>query len=173
MKWLILFLILVIPEVSNSNGIQAHSGNSGNALRNSSDGLYQKPIQGIQSQKPKQPVPRQKRRYKHGWYGPPYYLKPYNKIGPYYGYGGSGSKETIIIKEKEVIREVPIIVPSPEPEKVWVPPVYETKVVKGHYISGIKETVVDGYRMFTDDPEQKIWVPEKEIQVVKTPGYYK
>ena len=173
MKWLILFLILALPDGLNSNTIQADTSGSANAVGYRSDALHQKPISGIHPNKPKRPVHDRKRRYKHGWYGPPYYLKPYHRIGPYYYDGGSRSRETIIIKEKEVIREVPIFIPSPEPEKVWVPPVYETKIIKGHYINGIKETIEDGYRTFTDDPEQKIWVPEKEIQVVKTPGYYK
>lgn len=83
-------------------------------------------------------------------------------------------KETIIIKEKEVIREVPVIIQQPEPQKVWVPPVYEEKVVPGHYISGIREWVDDeGYQNFTDDDSKKVWIPEQTLKVLKKEGYWK
>lgn len=175
MRFLILFLILVIPQVSNSDSSQIRKNYLGDSFKYNSNGVRQKPIH-----KPKPELPIHKPGHKpghkpdHGWHGPPYYLPPYNVYRPSYGYNGqSRDPETVIIREREIIREVPVIIQQPVPEKVWVPPVYETKIIKGHYIGGIKETIEDGYRTFSDDPEQNIWVPEKEIQVVKTPGYYK
>lgn len=177
MKCLILLLIFLIPEVSNSDSFQIKIGGSGNSFRYSSNGFHQKQIHSIHTSKPEKPIHKPSCRPKHGWYGPPYYLPLYNVFGPFYG--RSRNRKTVIIKEKEIIREVPVIIqpPAPEklaaPERVWIPPVYEKKIIKGHFINGIKETIEDGYRTFIDDPEQNIWVPEKEIRVVKIPGYYK
>lgn len=171
MKWLILLLIFLMPEVSNSDGFQIKIGGSGNSFRYSSNGFHKKQRHSIHTPKPEKPIHKPSCRPKHGWYGPPYYLPPYNVFGPFYG--RSRNRKTVIIKEKEIVREVRVIIQQPAPEKVWVSPVYETKIIKGHFINGIKETIEDGYRTFIDDPEQNIWVPQKEIRVVKTPGYYK
>lgn len=100
------------------------------------------------------------------WYG-------YPRLGPWYGPRNS-RKETVIIKEREVIREVPVVIQPPEPEKVWVPPVYEEKVVPGHYTSGIREWVdEDGYRNFADDDSKSVWIPEHTIRVIVQEGYWK
>ena len=171
MKFFILILILLIPGVSDSDSFQIKNNGPGNSFQHDGNELYQKPGHPIHPPKPEQPIHKPSPKPKHGWYGPPYYLQPYNTYSPYYG--GSRNRETIIIKEKEIIRQVPLIIQQPAPEKVWIPPVYETKIIEGHFIHGIKETIEDGFRTFTDDPGQSIWVPEKEIQVVKTPGYYK
>lgn len=175
MRFLILILILLIPEVSESNSFQLKAGGVKNSFGYPSNEFNQNPLHSMHIPKPEQPIhkPGHKPGHqpRHGWYGPPYYLPPYNVFRP--SYGGSRNTETIIIKEKEVIREVPVIIQPPEPEKVWVPPVYETKIVEGHFTNGIKETIEDGYRTFTDDPGQSIWVPEREIRVIKTPGYYR
>lgn len=66
-----------------------------------------------------------------------------------------------------------MIVQHPEQKKVWVPPVYEEKVVPGYYTSGIKEWVdEEGYQNFTDDESKKIWIPKQTIKVVKKEGYW-
>lgn len=108
---------------------------------------------------------------------PPYWHDPgswygYPRLSPWYG-PRNANKKTVIIKEKEVVREVPVIIQLPEPQKTWIPPIYEEKVVPGHYTGGIKEWVdEEGYRNFTDDDSKSIWIPEHTVKVIKQEGFW-
>ncbi|THB79958.1 MAG: hypothetical protein D3926_09610 [Desulfobacteraceae bacterium] len=106
----------------------------------------------------------------HPWDGYPYRMRPYRLHWPV-----KREKETVIIREKEVIREVPVIIerPAPEPQKTWVPPVVEEKVIPGHYTHGIRSFVdEDGILNFVDDNTRSVWIPEHTVQVVRQEGYW-
>lgn len=83
-----------------------------------------------------------------------------------------------------VVQEIqPIIVVSPplptqpplpsEPEKVWVPPVTDTRTETGYWDYGIKKTWMGDHWRYEQDPEQRVWVPESQIEVVTQAGYWK
>lgn len=93
---------------------------------------------------------------------------PYKR--PRTGRNYSSEKETIIIIEKTV--EVPGKEKTMEKDKTWVPPVYESVTIPGHWTSGVKEERVEGVRSFSDDDTQRVWIPEKTIKVEIRPGYY-
>lgn len=130
----------------------------------------------LNSKRPHDKTPDHKRPHVKPY--PPYRRDPgfwygYPRLSPGYG-RRNPRKETIIIKEKEVIREAPVIIQAPEPERIWVPPVYEEKIVPGHYSSGFKEWIDEkGYRNFTDDDSKRIWIPEHTIKTIKQEGYWR
>ncbi|MDD9302117.1 MAG: hypothetical protein HUK40_07135 [Desulfobacter sp.] len=46
------------------------------------------------------------------------------------------------------------------------------KTIPGHYAPGIKkERDENGVLVFSDDNENKIWVPERKVKELVTPGY--
>ena len=61
----------------------------------------------------------------------------------------------------------------PEPDKVWVPPVTETRTVPGYWDYAIKKTWMGDYWRFEQDLGDKTWVPESQVTVVTQEGYWK
>lgn len=159
---LILSLFLIAPELmAEQYQIKGSAGyRSGGINRHSPP----RPVHQIVK-----PRPPYWARDPGDWYGYPRVTS-----GFYYGGGGSHTKETIIIKET-VKEQQPIIiqVPAPEPEKEWVPPIYENKTIPGHFTSAITETVDgDGVKTFANNGEQ-VWVPESNQNSLVSPGYWR
>ena len=178
MKFFILMLLLITTSTfADELKIQYDSG-TGIIPQQSSEDHYLI-IDGKRYKNNKIPAPDDSRKNEHGNYGKedsnsfkgyPYYGNPYS-LTP------NRTNPPIIVKEKETIREtirdVPVEIPQPVKEKKWIPPVYSEKVISGHYINGISETVDEnGVRVFTDDDTIRRWVPEKTIMVITTPGHY-
>jgi hypothetical protein len=57
--------------------------------------------------------------------------------------------------------------------RIWTPPVYETRIIQGHWTHGVQEvTGEDVIRSFTDDNGESIWVSEKKERIIIQEGYY-
>lgn len=180
MKYLIIILWMMAVQAFAEDSKNIHPAGNDIYPRQSSEDEYLT-IDGIRYKNNKSSTPSQDNvRDKKG--KDPHQGKNYEGY-PYYGnpHGFKSKKrshsQTVIIKEKETIREivkeVPVAVPQEVKERKWVPPVYTKKTIPGHYITGILETVDEkGVRTFTDDDTVREWVPEKTIWVVTTPGYY-
>lgn len=83
-----------------------------------------------------------------------------------------------------VVREIqPIVIltpapsqeppPPPEPQKVWVPPVMGTRTEPGYWDYGIRKVWMGDHWRYEQDVDQPIWVPERQVEVVKQEGYWK
>jgi hypothetical protein len=78
--------------------------------------------------------------------------------------------QPIIIVTQPPPQEPP---PAPEPEKVWVPPVMGTRTEPGYRDYGIRKSWMGDHWRFEQNFDQPIWVPEKQVEVVKQEGYWK
>ncbi|WP_319407578.1 hypothetical protein [uncultured Desulfosarcina sp.] len=63
--------------------------------------------------------------------------------------------------------------PLPEPEKVWVPPVMDTRTEPGYWDYGIRKVWMGDHWRYEQDHDERIWVPESQVNVVKQEGYWK
>lgn len=78
--------------------------------------------------------------------------------------------ETIVIVQTPP-QEAPQ--PAPEPEKVWVPPVMDTRTEPGYWDYGVKKMWMGDHWRFEQDFDEKTWVPESQVTYVKQAGYWK
>ena len=76
---------------------------------------------------------------------------------------------TIIIVNTPPAAEPPA---PPEPEKVWVPPVMDTRTEPGYWDYGVKKVWMGDHWRYEQDVEDKTWVPESQVQYVKQEGYW-
>ncbi|MCB2147073.1 MAG: hypothetical protein KQI81_11405 [Deltaproteobacteria bacterium] len=83
-----------------------------------------------------------------------------------------------------VVREPPTIIivnnpppaapaPPPEPEKMWVPPVMDTRTEPGYWDYGIRKIWMGDHWRYEQDLDERIWVPESQVKYVKQEGYWK
>jgi len=97
---------------------------------------------------------------------------------------GHGRPITVWPGSTTVVREIqPIVIitppspqeppPAPEPEKVWVPPVMDTRTEPGYWDYGIRKVWMGDHWRYEQDFDQPTWVPEKQVDVVKQEGYWK
>ncbi len=63
--------------------------------------------------------------------------------------------------------------PPPEAEKVWVPPVMDTRIEPGYWDYGIKKMWMGDHWRYEQDHDERIWVPESQVKYVKQEGYWK
>ena len=117
---------------------------------------------------------------------PGYPGKPVHPIYPGYkpGRPGHGRPAYWWPASTTVVRETqPIIIvnnpppaapaPLPEPEKVWVPPVMGTRTEPGYWDYGIKKLWMGDHWRYEQDHEERVWVPEAQVKIVKQEGYWK
>lgn len=76
----------------------------------------------------------------------------------------------IVVVAPPVHQEPP---PAPEPQKIWVPPVMGTRTEPGYWDYGIRKVWMGDHWRFEQDLNQRRWMPEKKIEVVKQEGYWK
>lgn len=76
---------------------------------------------------------------------------------------------TIIIVNAPPAAEPPV---PPEPEKIWVPPVMDTRTEPGYWDYGVKKIWMGDHWRYEQDFEEKTWRPESEVQYVKQAGYW-
>lgn len=99
------------------------------------------------------------------------------------GHGRHGSHTYWRPIRTTVVREIqPIIIvnypppaeptPPPEPQKTWVPPVMGTRTEPGYWDYGIRKQWMGDHWRYEQDFEDKIWVPEAQVAVVKQEGYW-
>jgi hypothetical protein len=83
-----------------------------------------------------------------------------------------------------IVREVqPVIIvntppttqaePPPEPEKVWVPAVMDTRTEPGYWDYGVKKRWMGDHWRFEQDFATRVWVPETQVKYVSQEGYWK
>ena len=83
-----------------------------------------------------------------------------------------------------VVREIqPIVIvappmpeppPSlPEPAKVWVPPVMDTRIEPGYWDYAIRKVWMGDHWRYEQDKDRPKWVPERRVEFVKQEGYWK
>ncbi|MBR9985109.1 MAG: hypothetical protein KFF68_04295 [Desulfosarcina sp.] len=83
-----------------------------------------------------------------------------------------------------IVREIqPIIIlnhpppaapaPPPEPEKVWVPPVMDTRTEPGYWDYGVKKVWMGNHWRYEQNHDERIWVPASRVKYVKQEGYWK
>lgn len=78
--------------------------------------------------------------------------------------------ETIIIVSPPPPTEPPA---PPEPQKVWVPPVMDTRTEPGYWDYGVKKIWMGDHWRYEQDAENKVWVPASQVPYVKQAGYWK
>ena len=82
-----------------------------------------------------------------------------------------------------IVREVqPVIIVNtppaadppapPEPQKVWVPPVMDTRVEPGYWDYGIRKVWMGDHWRYEQDFDRPTWVPEREVRYVRQEGYW-
>ena len=64
-------------------------------------------------------------------------------------------------------------IPAPEPQKVWVPPIMDTRTEPGYWDYGIKKVWMGDHWRYEQNVEERIWVPESQVAYVKQEGYWK
>lgn len=98
--------------------------------------------------------------------------------------GGRGRPLTVWPGTTTVVREIqPIIIiappspgeppPAPEPARIWVPPVMETQTEPGYWDYGIRKVWMGDHWRYEQDFDRPVWVPEKQVEVVRQEGYWK
>lgn len=92
---------------------------------------------------------------------------------PGYGWPVTGTvvreTETIIVVNTPPPAEPP---PPPEPEKVWVPPVMDTRTEPGYWDYGVKKVWMGDHWRYEQDLDIRTWVPESQVRYVKQAGYW-
>ena len=63
--------------------------------------------------------------------------------------------------------------PAPEPPKIWVPPVMDTRTEPGYWDYGVKKVWMGDHWRFEQDLDDRTWVPETQVTYVKQAGYWK
>lgn len=63
--------------------------------------------------------------------------------------------------------------PAPELEKMWVPPVMDTRTEPGYWDYGIRKVWMGDHWRFEQDFTDKTWVTESQVEYVKQEGYWK
>jgi len=84
---------------------------------------------------------------------------------------------TTVVREQSpvaVVRQPPVPEPArpPEPRKIWVPPVMDTRTVPGFWDYEITKTWMGDHWRFDQNLKEKKWVPEAVVQYVKQEGYW-
>jgi hypothetical protein len=188
-KFLIASLMVVYTANASEWRLNLNNPSGHNSFRYSNSSIFKPGHRPNHrpNHRPQQPIhkpgykPGHKPIHKprHGWYGAPYYLPRYNTFRRgYYGYGsygggGSSDNENVIVKEREIIKEVPVYIQPPAPERVWVEPVYEKQTIEGHYEASIVETIdANGVRTFKNNGVG-VWLPKTTGLVLVKPGYWK
>jgi hypothetical protein len=98
--------------------------------------------------------------------------------------GARGRPLTVWPGGTTVVREIqPIIIiappspeeppPAPEPGRIWVPPVMETQTEPGYWDYGIRKVWMGDHWRYEQDFDRPVWVPEKQVEVVRQEGYWK
>lgn len=64
-------------------------------------------------------------------------------------------------------------VPPPEPEKVWVPPVMDTRTEPGYWDFEIKKVWMGDHWRYEQDLKERTWVPATQVEFVKQAGYWR
>jgi hypothetical protein len=62
--------------------------------------------------------------------------------------------------------------PVPEPERIYVPPVMDTRTEPGYWDHGIKKRWMGDHWRYEQDFEIKTWVPATQVEYVKQEGYW-
>ena len=109
--------------------------------------------------------------------------KPVHPIYPGYkpGHGRPvywWSASTTVVQETPpiiIVNNPPPAAPAPPPEaeKVWVPPVMDTRIEPGYWDYGIKKAWMGDHWRYEQDHDERIWVPESLVKYVKQEGYWK
>lgn len=126
---------------------------------------------------PQTPAPSQRDHHRPG---PPDHRHGYGAWGTVWPATGTVVREVqpiIIVNQPPASPPEPAPTatpaPAPEPDKVWVPPVTETRTVPGYWDYAIKKTWMGDYWRFEQDFGDKTWVPESQVTVVTQEGYWK
>lgn len=97
--------------------------------------------------------------------------------GPSYpGYGRTGGTTVVQELQPIVVINNPVPVeplPAPQPQKIWVPPVMETRTLPGYWDYGIKKRWMGDHWRYEQDFGQKNWVPASQVEIVTQAGYWK
>lgn len=78
--------------------------------------------------------------------------------------------QPIVIVAPPVHQEPP---PTPKPQKIWIPPVMGTRTEPGYWDYGIRKVWMGDHWRFEQDNDQREWVPDRQVEVVKQEGYWK
>ncbi len=162
---LLICLLFLTPCTSDATEWQFGAGAYGTSIVAGSKIEPKHPIHKPHKKRKKQ---KRKRRDRVGeWYGYPTWPSFRRSLG----HSNIRGSTQVIIQKETIIKEVQVK-PS-EPERIWTPPVYEIRIIQGHWTHGVQEvTGEDGIRSFTDDNGESIWVPEKKERIIIQEGYY-
>ncbi len=88
-----------------------------------------------------------------------------------------GPAVTTVVKEIQPIIIVNLPLPAepaaaPEPQKVWVPPIMDTRTEPGYWDYGVRKMWMGDHWRYEQDVADKTWVPDSQVEYVKQEGYW-
>jgi len=63
--------------------------------------------------------------------------------------------------------------PPPTPQRIWVPPVLDTRSEPGYWDYGVKKVWMGDHWRYEQDHEKRVWVPASQVKYIKQEGYWK